>query len=68
MGETIIVVLIVAAVAVMAGRFLYRTLTGKSEGCGCRGGCSSAGGCCGPVRERCNTVTTNRNPDAGRDG
>jgi hypothetical protein len=39
MVEIIIVAGIVAIVAVMAGRSFYRTMTGKSDGCGCNGNC-----------------------------
>ena len=39
MLETLIVVGIVIIVAVMAGRSLYRTITGKNSGCGCAGNC-----------------------------
>ena len=37
--ETIIVVGIVAIVVAMAGRSLYRTMTGKNDGCGCISAC-----------------------------
>jgi len=39
MLETIIVIGIVSAVAVMAGKSFYRTITGKSDSCGCAGNC-----------------------------
>jgi hypothetical protein len=39
MLEIIIVFGIVAIVAVIAGRSFYRTMTGKSDGCGCAGNC-----------------------------
>ena len=54
MIETIIAVGIVAVFAFLAGRSLYRTVTGKSEGCGCSGGCGS-GACrnlAGSAREQ----------------
>jgi hypothetical protein len=41
MIETIIAVGIVAVFAFLAGRSLYRTVTGKNEGCGCSGSCGS---------------------------
>ena len=41
MIETIIAVGIVVVVALLAGRSLYRTVTGKNEGCGCSGSCGS---------------------------
>lgn len=33
--------LIIIAAALYAGRNLYRTLTGKSKGCTCEGGCEA---------------------------
>ncbi|MBN1102238.1 MAG: FeoB-associated Cys-rich membrane protein [Deltaproteobacteria bacterium] len=46
MGETIVVILIVATVAVLAGRSLYRTLAHKNQDCGCgSGSCSLSGEC-----------------------
>ena len=41
MIETIIAVGIVVVVALLAGRSLYRTVTGKNEGCGCNGSCQT---------------------------
>lgn len=45
MIETIIVSVIVVGVAVLAGRSLYRTFTGKDDGCGCGGDCTRCGSC-----------------------
>jgi hypothetical protein len=42
MLETIIVLGIVAVVAVMTGRSLYRAMKGGNGGCGCTGNCQ----CC----------------------
>jgi hypothetical protein len=41
MLDTIVVVAIIAAVAVMAGRSFFRTMNGKNKGGGCSGGCHS---------------------------
>lgn len=44
MVEMIIVIAIVAAVAVLAGRSFYRTMTGKNDTCGgCPGTCHGCG-------------------------
>lgn len=44
MVETLSVVGIVSVVVVLTGRSLYRTLTGKNDGCGgCNGACSGCG-------------------------
>ena len=42
MIEIIIAVGIVAVFAFLAGRSLYRTVTGKNEGCGCGGSCQTS--------------------------
>ena len=39
MLETIIVVGVVGAAAVAAGRSLYKTINGKNDGCNCTGNC-----------------------------
>lgn len=39
MLEYIIVIAIILTVAIITGRSLYRTLTGKNDGCGCAGPC-----------------------------
>lgn len=41
MLEIVIVIAIVAIVAFMTGRSLYRTMKGKNGGCGCSGNCLS---------------------------
>ena len=46
MIENLIVILIVCAVTALAVRSLYRTLSGKSAGCGCGDRCSTAGTGC----------------------
>jgi len=38
MGEVIIVCVIISGVLILAGRSLYRTFTGKNQGCGCGSG------------------------------
>ena len=44
MVENVVVVAIVGLVSVLAGRSLYRSLTGKSKACGCgNGGCGMPG-------------------------
>ena len=49
MIETIIVCVIVGAVLILAGRSFYRTLTGKSDGCGCgKKSCSASDRCNAP--------------------
>jgi hypothetical protein len=46
MIETIIVCVIVGAVLLFAGRSLYRTLTGKTDGCACgTKSCPASGRC-----------------------
>ncbi|MDR1726932.1 MAG: FeoB-associated Cys-rich membrane protein [Acidobacteriota bacterium] len=46
MFETIVVCAIVGIVAVLAGRSLYKTLTGKNDACCCGGeSCCSPDGC-----------------------
>jgi hypothetical protein len=44
MLEIIIVVVIVAGVAALAGRSLYRTMTGKNDGCTCGSSCRGCSG------------------------
>ncbi|OGV70593.1 MAG: hypothetical protein A3K19_06550 [Lentisphaerae bacterium RIFOXYB12_FULL_65_16] len=49
MAETIVVIAIVGVVLLLAARSLYRTLTGKNDGCGCgKGACSASGHCQSP--------------------
>ena len=43
--ETILVAVIVGSVAVLSLRSLYRTFTGKNEGCQCSGTCASENPC-----------------------
>ncbi|MDR0842964.1 MAG: hypothetical protein LBP68_06065 [Acidobacteriota bacterium] len=46
MVETIAVCVIVSGVAVLAGRSIYKTLTGKNDACACGGkSCCQSGGC-----------------------
>ncbi len=45
MWDTVIVVLIVSVVALLATRSLYRTLTGKNDGCPCGGNCAACSSC-----------------------
>ncbi len=46
MAESVIVGIVVATVVLLAGRSLYRTLTGKTGGGGCGGGgCPLSGSC-----------------------
>jgi len=45
MSETIIVCAIVGLVLVLVGRSLFRTFTGKNEGCGCGANCPLSGSC-----------------------
>lgn len=45
MAETIAVYAIVGAFLILSGRSLYRTLTGKGDGCGCWEGCPIQGKC-----------------------
>jgi len=47
--ENVVVVAIVGIVLLLAGRFFYRTLTGKSDGCGCGNTqCGMSGSCALP--------------------
>lgn len=48
MMENVIVGVIVGVVLILAGRSLYRTLTGRHDGCGC--GTKSC-----PASEHCNS-------------
>lgn len=56
MVENVVVGIIVGIVLAMAGRSLYRTITGKSDGCACAGsGCemsSSRMQSCGGAEEQ----------------
>ncbi len=46
MTETIIIFLIVAVAFAISARWFYRTLAGKSEGCGCgENSCPGAASC-----------------------
>ena len=46
MIENLVVFGIVGAVLLLAARSLYRTLTGKNDGCGCgKASCAAAGHC-----------------------
>ena len=45
MAETIAVYAIVGAFLILSGRSLYRTLTGKGDGCGCWEDCPIQGKC-----------------------
>ena len=46
MVENVVVGMIVGIVLVLAGRSFYRTLTGKSNECGCgNDGCGTPGSC-----------------------
>ena len=48
MVETVVVYVIVGCVVILAGRSIYRTITGRNGACGCGGGKScSPSGCCG---------------------
>ena len=62
MTEKIVIALIIGAAVLLAARFLYRTLTGKGEGCtscpGCGGGSDTETTCSG---------TALRDPDAAKD-
>lgn len=44
--ETILVCIIVGVVGILSIRSLYRTLTGKDDGCGCEGSSESCGKVC----------------------
>ena len=48
MMENVIVCVVVGGVLILAGRSFYRTLTGKSDGCGC--GTKSC-----PASDRCHS-------------
>ncbi len=52
MTETIIVWGIVGVVGILSVRSLYRTFSGKDEGCGCSGvSCEKSSGCSIPEME-----------------
>ena len=59
--ENVVVGAIVGIVLLLTGRFFYRTLTGKSDGCGCGNAqCGMSGSCalpCDGASERRESVT-----------
>ncbi|MDH5297591.1 MAG: hypothetical protein OEV91_01045 [Desulfobulbaceae bacterium] len=46
--ETVILWLIIGAAAALGLRALYRSLTGKGQGCACSGPCPGRGAACPP--------------------
>ncbi len=63
--QTVLVVVIVAAVAVVAGRWAWRAVKGRGPSCpACPGSCDAAGACRGPL----DRPATDTPPDGGRAG
>ncbi len=61
MIETVIVYLILGFVGALAARSLYRTFTGKGEGCGCTGSpCAGTGACAAAHTEPLRKEEANR--------
>lgn len=62
MWENIILWLIIAIAAIYSGRTIYRTLSGKSKGCGsCGGGCNPEQPASPPLQQSFPDMTGKKN-------